>query len=205
MSKLFFRLRGSIPLGILHHQFIAVLSISSNELAGTINMIQPQLIQLALGENKLIGSFPACRRSSRLTSFLCTGNMLEGTLPANLMTPRLWIMDASGKGDHVSGLAGQLPPQASQAFALQHFTISRQNLEGCIPPLTATLSTLAFHSNRFSHFQSAHLMNDSSSVVVISAECGAVESALRFVALARSFLMWARPSRDVLPCQLFSC
>ena len=151
---------------------------SAIEVVANVGSLRPELVFLGLRENKLTGSFPVCRRCRQLKFLLCSSNMLEGTLPANVMTSYLEILDASGKGGHVSGLVGQLPPQAKQAFALQHFTVSHQNLEGCIPPLTATLSTLAFHSNRFSVFQSAHWKSDGSAMVWISAERCVTEATL---------------------------
>ena len=45
--------------------------------------------------------------------------------------------------------------------------ISHQNLEGCIPALAATLSTLALHDNHFSLFQTAQWKNDSSAIVLM--------------------------------------
>ena len=35
------KLRGTIPRGLFHNQFVALLSIGSNELSGTIGMIEP--------------------------------------------------------------------------------------------------------------------------------------------------------------------
>ena len=82
--------------------------------------------------------------------------MWEGTLPGELLRPsRLETMDLSRTAGQVGGLRGQLPPTASHAIALKHLMISHQSLEGGVPPLRGTLSTLALQGNSFSLFQSA--------------------------------------------------
>ena len=114
------------------------------------------------GENKFMGSLPAFFCWGRLLVFVCFGNLLEGTLPGNVMASSfLAVLDISRTAGQVGGLRGQLPQKASQASHLKHFMISHQSLEGCIPPLIATLSTLALYSNRFNLFRSTHLRNDS--------------------------------------------
>ena len=61
----------------------------------------------------------------------CSGNMLEGTLPGDVMTaPKLMILDVSGKAGQTRGLRGQFPREASMASDLEHFMISCHNLSG---------------------------------------------------------------------------
>ena len=74
----------------------------------------------------------------------------------------------SRQAGQTKGLRGQLPTKLSQASALRHFMISHQNLEGYIPPLHATFSTLALYGNRFSLLQSARWRNDSVVVMHIN-------------------------------------
>ena len=156
------RLRGLIPRALLHHESLSMLSLSSNDLSGTVATVESQLQLLLLGENKLTGSVPAFRDAGGLTILTCSGNMLEGTVPADVMlASSLLFLDLSGKVGQSQGFRGWLPSSASQASALKHFMISHQNLEGCIPPLTSTLWTLALHCNRFSLFDSACWHNDS--------------------------------------------
>ena len=162
------RLRGSIPSALSHHPLLSRLDVSSNELSGTLSMIESlQLMALKVTENRLTGSFPLFGRSGSIYLLMCSGNMLEGTLPANVMTSRLGVLDVSQKAGQMRGLEGQLPPAMSQAMALDHLMIAHQQLEGFIPPLTATLHTLALHGNRFSLFHGVSWSKDGSAIALM--------------------------------------
>ena len=156
------KLRGSIPQALYCHQHMVSLSMCSNELSGTIAMIISPLDALVLCENKLTGSFPAFLDHSDLTTLTLSANMLEGTLHGKVLSaPDLVILDISGQAGQIKGLRGELPPKLSQASSLRHLMVARHILEGCVPHLQATFSTLALHGNRFSLFQSAHWQSHS--------------------------------------------
>ena len=148
------KLQGLLPGALTCHRRLFWLSMCSNHLSGTLGIFQSTLFtSLHISRNKLTGSLPVfCyTRYDRLKELTCSGgNMFEGTLPASVMTSYLEIMDVSSKVGQARGLVGQLPSKASQASALKHFTVSHQDLHGCIPPLSATLSTLGLHSDHLS-------------------------------------------------------
>ena len=150
------QLRGLIPGVLLSHPGLGNIVVAMNMLSGTLGSIEAPLYRLQIADNELIGSCPVVRNAANLQSWLCSGNMWEGTFPGELMRPsQLRTLGLSQTTGQVGGLRGQLPPTASHAIALEHLMIAHQSLEGFVPPLRGTLSTLALQGNRFRLFQSA--------------------------------------------------
>ena len=158
---------GSIPQALTYQPQLTELDLQFNNLSGTLSTIESPLRWLLIRANKLTGSIPAARVLASLMLLVCSGNMLEGTLPSMVMTSKLEYMDMSGTAGQIQGLRGQLPRKVGHALNLHHFMVSHQNLEGVIPPLRATLSTLALHSNHFSLLQGALWRNDGLAVVLM--------------------------------------
>ena len=150
------QLLGQIPGVLLSHPGLQALIVASNILSGTVGLIESPLSWFQISDNELVGSCPVVRHSEYLQQWICSGNMWEGRFPGELLgASRLQILDLSETAGQVGGLRGQLPPTASHAIALRHLMISHQSLEGGVPPLRGTLSTLALQGNRFGLFQSA--------------------------------------------------
>ena len=185
------RLCGSIPQALTRQPALSHLDVHSNKLSGTLSPIESPLTWWLIHENKLTGSLPDSRLPASLACLLCSGNMLEGTLPGVVITSNMKIIDVSGKAGQMRGLRGQLPTKVSHALGLRHVMVSHQHLEGVIPPLTATLSSLAMQSNRLTLLQSAQWMNDSSAIVLMHVNllscsppgCGDVGTNFSLVAL----------------------
>ena len=195
---------GPVPQALTRQRdALSHLDVHSNQLSGTLSPIESPLKWLFIYENQLTGSFPDSGLPLGLHFLMCSGNMFEGTLPGEVMRSNLEIIDVSGKAGQIGGLRGQLPGKVSHALDLRHLMVSHQNLEGAIPPLRATLSTLVLQSNRLRLLQSAHWMNDSSGVVLMHINllscsppsCGGVGTNFSLVALGNSM----KSSKGILP------
>ena len=155
---------GSIPVGISMRSTSSdsrTFSASRNQLAGSIGaaLIDNLPEHFIVNQNRLTGTFTRPRGGCQMLSLAC--NMLEGPIPE---LP-LWrfsptFLDMSGEASKKGGLRGPLPHCLRRAKVLSRLGMAHQDLEGFIPPLSATLAMLALHNNGFKTFGGANFKRD---------------------------------------------
>lgn len=133
---------GSIPGELVLLTRLRFLNLEANELDSTIPDFSSLtgLTELRLKANRLVGSLPPLPRS--LLSFSAPDNELVGTVPSaygslpNIVDIELW-------GNRLSGTL----PNFSSATSLQYLDVSDNAIEGQLPPLPASLTSLVVNDN----------------------------------------------------------
>ena len=145
------RLTGSIPSDLLSETFLlpvakfarAVVDVSGNSLTGTIpqqifSFSAINYVTINAQFNQLSGSLPPCTETTPIFSLDLQNNTLSGSIPTSWNQCKLSSLNL----DSNVGLVGSIPSDLLNTTDLKVFRAANTSLEGELPSISTTLTTL---------------------------------------------------------------
>ena len=145
------------------------------------------------------GTLPSLQPDASL--FKCSGNQFEGTLPHQVMTPSLAMLDISAQAGRRGDLQGPLPSQFGRNSNLAHLLVAHQSLQGSCPQYRSTLRILCLQDNFLKAMSDQYLARNGAARVLVHNNrlschppvCGDAEANTSLAAVGNSFL---RPTQS---------